>query len=107
MIRINVHEAKTQLSRYLERVERGEVILLCRRNVPIAEIRPATRPEPRKGPRPFGLYRGRIAIADDFDAPMGDAELAEWYEAPLVSTSPSRRSGKKKEKGQKQKHKHA
>ncbi len=50
MIRLNVHEAKTHLSRYLKRIEAGETILLCRRNRPIAEIRPLAprRTEPRR-----------------------------------------------------------
>ena len=39
MIRVNVAEAKAHLSRYLESVERGETVVLCRRNVPVAEIR--------------------------------------------------------------------
>ena len=43
MLRLNISDAKTHLSRYLERVERGETILLCRRNLPVAEIRPLTR----------------------------------------------------------------
>lgn len=40
MIKVNIHEAKTHLSRYLERLSEGERIVLCKRNVPIAEIRP-------------------------------------------------------------------
>jgi len=60
VIRLNIHEAKTHLSRYLERIMRGEIIVLCRRNVPIAEIRPLS---PRRSePRPFGL-------AKDFEVP--------------------------------------
>lgn len=61
MIKLNVHEAKTHLSRWLKRLERGETIVLCRRNVPIAEIRPLPR-APRKA-RPIGLR------ADDFQVP--------------------------------------
>ena len=41
MIRLNIHEAKTHLSKYLAKLEKGETILLCRRNEPIAEIRDA------------------------------------------------------------------
>jgi antitoxin (DNA-binding transcriptional repressor) of toxin-antitoxin stability system len=43
MIKLNVHEAKTHISRYLERLAGGETILLCKRNIPIAEIRPLPR----------------------------------------------------------------
>ena len=40
MLGLNIHEAKTHLSRYLPALEQGETIILCKRNVPIAEIRP-------------------------------------------------------------------
>lgn len=62
--KLNVHEAKTHLSRYLARVEKGEVVVLCRRNVPVAEIRPL--PRPRTAPRPLGLARGRFEVPPEF-----------------------------------------
>jgi len=68
MIKLNVHEAKTHLSRYLGRLEQGETILLCRRNVPIAEIRPL--PPERREPRPVGLARGRISVPPAFFEPL-------------------------------------
>lgn len=40
MLQLNIHEAKTHLSRYLLALEQAETIILCKRNVPIAEIRP-------------------------------------------------------------------
>ena len=40
MIKLNIHEAKTHLSKYLLKLEKGEKILLCKRNIPIAEIIP-------------------------------------------------------------------
>ena len=64
MIRLNIHEAKTHLSRYLARLQEGEVILLCRRNVPIAEIRPVE--DRRREPRPIGLDRDRFKVPDSF-----------------------------------------
>ena len=45
MIRVNVHEAKTHLSRYLERVAEGESVVICKRNIPVAELRPIVQPE--------------------------------------------------------------
>lgn len=65
MIRINVHDAKSNLSKYLERVEQGEVVLICRRNVPVAELRPLPRKRSRR--RPLGLSAGTCQIAPDFD----------------------------------------
>jgi len=72
MIRINIAEAKAHLSRYLERLERGETIVLCRRNVPIAEIRPLpTRPTE---PRPVGIDRG-MELPESFFEPLPDEVL--------------------------------
>lgn len=72
MIKLNVHEAKTHLSRYLAMVEDGEVILLCRRNVPIAEIRGIPR---RTEPRPFGLAKGKFELTEAFFEPLPDEIL--------------------------------
>jgi len=68
MIKLNIHEAKTHLSRYLDRLSKGEVILLCKRNKPIAEIRGL--PPERRDPRPIGLAKGRVTILPGFDDPL-------------------------------------
>jgi antitoxin (DNA-binding transcriptional repressor) of toxin-antitoxin stability system len=68
MIKLNVHEAKTHLSRYLERLARGETILLCKRNIPIAEIRPL--PRPRSTKRPIGLAKGKFKLTASFFEPL-------------------------------------
>lgn len=77
MIRINIHEAKTHLSRYIERILRGEVILLCKRNVPIAEIRAV--PPRRMEPRPVGLARGVLSVPAAFFEPLPD-EVVDGFE---------------------------
>ncbi len=77
MIQINIHEAKTHLSRYLKRLAKGETIILCKRNTPIAEIRPL--PQPRKKPRPLGLDRGKFVIPKEFFDPLPD-ELLDLFE---------------------------
>jgi prevent-host-death family protein len=77
MTKVNVHDAKTHLSRYLERVAEGEVIVLCKRNVPVAEIRPL--PVAQSEPRPFGLAKGRFSVAREFFEPL-PAELVEAFE---------------------------
>lgn len=77
MIRLNIHEAKTHLSRYLARIEEGEVILLCRRNVPIAEIRPVAKAQREE--RPIGLDKGRLKVPPEFFEPLPD-ELLEAFE---------------------------
>lgn len=68
MIKINIHEAKTHLSRYLERLQKGETIVLCKRNIPIAEIRPLTQGTRRK--RPLGVGKGKLAVPESFFRPL-------------------------------------
>ena len=64
---VNVHEAKTHLSRLLERVERGEQIVIARAGKPVARLVPI---EPASGKRPLGLYKGQIWMSEDFDEPL-------------------------------------
>jgi prevent-host-death family protein len=64
MKKINVHEAKTHLSHYLEEVEHGETLLLCRRNQPIAELRPLAAH--RHKSRPIGLGKGKFQVPASF-----------------------------------------
>lgn len=75
MIRVNVTEAKPHLSRYLKRVERGDTVVLCRRNVPVAEIR--ALPKQAREPRPVGIDRGMTVPAAFFE-PLPDDLLAAF-----------------------------
>lgn len=81
MIQVNIHEAKTHLSRYLEQVEKGEVVVVCRHNKPVAELRAIT-PEAVPVVRVAGLLKGRISWTPDAFAPMTHAEIAEFDGAP-------------------------
>jgi antitoxin (DNA-binding transcriptional repressor) of toxin-antitoxin stability system len=76
MIRLNVHEAKTHLSRYLVRLKDGESIVLCRRNLPIAEIRPL--PARRSKPRPIGLAKAELRVPSAFFEPLPDEMLGAF-----------------------------
>jgi prevent-host-death family protein len=64
MKKINIHDAKTHLSQYLEEVEHGETVVVCRRNQPVAEIRPLAAH--RHKPRPLGLAKGKFAVPASF-----------------------------------------
>ena len=77
MIKLNIHEAKTHLSRYLGKLARGETILLCKRNIPIAEIRPL--PSDRKTKRPVGLAKGKFKVPPSFFEPLPPDVLASFY----------------------------
>lgn len=65
---VNVHEAKTHLSRLLERVERGQEIVIARAGKPVAKLVPLDERPPR--PRPIGRDKGKIWMSPDFDEPL-------------------------------------
>jgi prevent-host-death family protein len=72
---VNVHEAKTHLSRLLAEVEKGHEIVLARDGKPIAKLVPF---RPKRNRITFGDFKGRIHVPDDFDAPLPDELLEEW-----------------------------
>lgn len=76
MIRLNIHEAKTHLSRYLEKLAGGEKITLCKRNIPIAEIRPI--PPHREHKRPIGLAKGEFEVKPEFFDPLPEEILSAF-----------------------------
>jgi prevent-host-death family protein len=71
---VNVHEAKTQLSRLLQDVEEGEEVVIARNGTPVAKLVPHV--EERK-PREPGWAKGRVWMAPDFDE--FDDELARDF----------------------------
>jgi len=80
---VNVHEAKTHFSKLLERVAKGEEIVIAKAGKPVARLVPIAEPPT---PRVFGLFRGLITVADDFDAPDPELEAlfyGEDDESPL------------------------
>jgi prevent-host-death family protein len=80
---VNIHEAKTHLSRLLQRVAAGEEITIARAGKPVAKLI-AAGPSGKK--RPLGMDAGKIWIAEDFNAPDPEIE-ALFYEAPLTTTA--------------------
>jgi prevent-host-death family protein len=72
---VNIHEAKTQLSRLLSRVERGEEIVIARAGRPVARLLPF---ETRGATRLLGGDEDVVWIAADFDAPLPEDVLAEF-----------------------------
>lgn len=68
---VNIHEAKTHLSRLIEQVEAGEEITLARAGRPVAKLVPYSR---RRQPRKPGAWKGRVVIHPDFDDPLPEFE---------------------------------
>jgi prevent-host-death family protein len=76
MERVNIHEAKTHLSRLIERVEAGEEVEIARAGRPVARLVPVAA---RRTARRPGMWQGRVRLADDFDATP--VELLDAFEA--------------------------
>ncbi|MCY4596680.1 MAG: type II toxin-antitoxin system Phd/YefM family antitoxin [Bryobacterales bacterium] len=76
MIKVNVAEAKVRLSSCLDRAQQGETVIICRRNVPIAELRPI--PQSPDKQRPTGIDRG-MKVPDSFFEPLPD-DVIEAFE---------------------------
>lgn len=74
---VNIHEAKTHLSRLIERVESGEEVVIARAGRPVARLVPLAH---RTSPRVLGGLRGRIWLAPDWDSPEVNAEIARDFE---------------------------
>jgi prevent-host-death family protein len=77
---VNIHEAKTHLSRLLQRVAAGEEVTIARAGVPVARLVAVTA---KTAVRPLGFARGEVWVADDFDAPLPDDLLKEFYGGTL------------------------
>lgn len=73
---INIHEAKTQLSKLIEAVEAGEEVILARAGKPVAKL---VAFKPVKPVRKPGSLKGKIRISDDFDDPLPQ-DLLEYFE---------------------------
>ncbi|MBN1998847.1 type II toxin-antitoxin system Phd/YefM family antitoxin [candidate division KSB1 bacterium] len=69
MIQVNIHEAKTHLSKLIAKVLDGEEIIIAKGNKPIVKLVEYTS---EKQKRTLGSAKGQIFIADDFDEPLDD-----------------------------------
>ena len=72
----NIHEAKTQLSRIIERVERGEEIVISRAGKPVARVVPIVRRVSRTS---RGSLKGQLILHDDWDSPETNEQIARDF----------------------------
>jgi prevent-host-death family protein len=72
---VNIHEAKTQLSRLVERAAKGESVVIAKAGKPLVRVTAIDAPA---APRRLGFLEGEIAVPDDFDR-MGAAEIAALF----------------------------
>ena len=87
MTKANVFEIKARLSHYLAAVERGEVVVICKRNQPVAELRAIG--VVRSIPRPVGGAAGKVVVPASFFDPLPEAVLTTFY--PIDEALPLRR----------------
>jgi prevent-host-death family protein len=72
----NIHDAKTNLSRIIERVEHGEEIVISRAGHPVAKVVPLERRVHREG---YGSLRDQLVLDDDWDSAETNAEIARDF----------------------------
>ena len=75
MIVINIHEAKTHLSRWLARVAGGEEIVIAKAGRPVAKLIPIDKPPQQRKP---GQDAGKVWISESFDAPLPEEVIQEF-----------------------------
>lgn len=79
MTTVNIYEAKTHLSRLVDQAAAGEDVIIARGGKPIARL---TRLGPPKRSVRFGVLKGKVKVADDFDAPL-PPDVLKAFEAAL------------------------
>ena len=75
---VNIHEAKTQLSKLVDRASRGESFIIAKAGKPLVKVVPLDAPTPKKVQR-LGFMSGQITIPADFDT-MGSTEITQMFE---------------------------
>lgn len=74
-MQVTVHKAKTQLSKLIEAVERGEEVIIARGDKPVVKL---VKAEPEKQPFKFGLLEGQLGDGPDWFEPMDEEDLRLW-----------------------------
>lgn len=72
---INIHEAKTHLSRIVDDVAAGAEVIIAKAGKPMARLSPINAPS---RPKKLGILKGRIKVPDDFNAPLDDEAIAAF-----------------------------
>jgi len=75
-VQVNIYEAKSKLSKLINQVIAGEEVILAKSGKPVAKIVPFEKPTQNRKP---GSAKGKLIISDDFDAPLPDDILEEFY----------------------------
>jgi len=79
MRQVNMHEAKTHLSRLVEEAAAGQAFVICKAGKPMVRVTPLDDAGSQPQPRRLGLLRGHCQVPDDFDQ-LGAADIADLFE---------------------------
>lgn len=90
MTTVNMHEAKTHLSRLVDAALGGEEVVIARAGKAAVKLVPVPQEPQRREP---GMLRGKVWAAPDAWEPMGEEEEALWYSTPLVAEPDERGAG--------------
>lgn len=83
MIMVNIYEAKAKLSEYLDAAMKGERVVICKHNQPVAELRPVE--QMRTAPRDLTpMYPGEAFVTASFFDPLSADEIAAWEGADTI-----------------------
>jgi prevent-host-death family protein len=80
-VQVNIGEAKSKLSKLINQVIAGEEVIIAKSGKPVAKIVPLEKPIQDRKP---GSAKGRIIIADNFDAPLPDDIFKEFYKGNII-----------------------
>jgi prevent-host-death family protein len=75
---VNIHEAKTHLSRLVEQAADGEAFIIAKAGKPMVRVVPLEEPIKKAAPSRFGFLRGHLKVPDDFDT-MGQDEIEKMF----------------------------
>lgn len=78
MRKVNIHQAKTHLSRLVDRAAKGEPFVIAKSGKPLVKVVPVDAPVAKR--QRLGFLKGQLRVADDFDR-MGSAEIAHLFRA--------------------------
>jgi prevent-host-death family protein len=82
MRQVNIHQAKTQLSKLVEAAAQGEEIIIAKSGKPLARLVQFVQPE--ISPCKPGALKGKIWISEDFDDSMNEEELSLWVDNKII-----------------------
>lgn len=80
MLTINIHEAKTHLSRFIEKAAAGEEIIIAKAGKPIAKLVPLHSPS---SSRSLGIFKGKLNVPEDFDAALPEDVMMQFESAAI------------------------